>query len=402
MRAATVRLTMSRISGINGSWIEPNKVGNRRMYIWQETDWPHFYWDISVLQWELDAVRSRQGRLLGRRDAVDSDALQSIRMESLIEDALRTSEIEGELLDRHSVRSSVARQLGVDHAGVTGRDARRAEGLVSLLLRATNELERDLVLETLCQWQTLLFVGDQPELRSVRVGRLRGEAPMQVVSGRLDRPRVHFEAPPAERLQTELHGFLRWFNDPPDGLDAILRAGVAHLWFVTLHPFEDGNGRLARAITDRALAQAEQQTTRLYSLSEVIMARRQDYYDVLEASQKGSLDITDWLRWFLDCLREALDGALARIQWVLEKARFWQRHASTVLNARQVKVLNRLLDEGPDGFPHGINAAKYRGMAKVSKATATRDLTDLLAKGCLERLPGGGRSVRYRLLLETR
>ncbi len=367
------------------------------MYIWQQSEWPHFHWDSPALQPDLDIVRARQARLLGRRDALDSGAIQSLRMESLIEDAMRTSEIEGEFLDRHSVRSSVARQLGVAHAGAVGRDARRAEGLVSLLVRATGRLDDALTLDALCQWQALLFPPADSGLQQAAVGCLRDDAPMQVVSGRMDRPRVHFEAPPRAGLEAEVQRFLDWFNDPADELDPILRAGVAHLWFVTLHPFEDGNGRIARAITDRALAQAEQETIRLYSLSEVMMARRQAYYEILESSQKGSLDITCWLRWFLVCLQEALDGALARIQRVLEKARFWQMHAGTVLNPRQVKLLNRLLDDGQEEFPNGINASKYRGMAKVSKATATRDLTDLLDKGCLERLPGGGRSVRYRL-----
>jgi Fic family protein len=247
----------------------------------------------------------------------------------------------------------------------------------------------------------MLFPDGPGLLSKIRVGDLRGEQPMQVVSGRVDRPRIHFEAPPRGGLEAELDDFLNWFNHPPAGLDPLLRAGIAHLWLVTLHPFDDGNGRVARAVTDRALAQAERQSVRFYSLSAAIMAQRQAYYDNLERAQQGDLDITEWLGWFLDVLHQALQQSLARVSRVLDKSRFWQKHATTVLNERQIKVLNRLLDSAGEAFEQGINAAKYQSMAKVSKATATRDLADLLDKGCLRRLPGGGRSTRYTVALET-
>ena len=365
------------------------------MYIWERDDWPRFDWDEGALRPRLDAVRMHQGRLLGRTEAVaGADDLQ-VEMDALIQNAIRTSEIEGEHLDAASVRSSVARQLGLEQAGVTDRSTVRSDALVGLLLEAAHRPDEPSTLQRLCQWQAALFPDGPGVYSDIRVGGLRGEQPMRVVSGRIDRPRVHFEAPPRARLEAELEAFLQWFNASPAGLDSLLRAGVAHLWLVTLHPFDDGNGRVARAVTDRALAQAERRTVRFYSLSEAIMARRNAYYDQLEAAQKGNLEITPWLDWFLQVLEEALQHALDRMERVLAKSRFWQVHAGTPLSERQIKVLNRLLDGAGEEFPAGINARQYKSIARVSKATATRDLTDLLAKGCIRRLPGGGRSTRY-------
>jgi Fic family protein len=367
------------------------------MTIWQQQDWPGFRWDEAALKTRLDAVRLLQGRLLGRAEAAPGGAGLEMEVDALIQNAIRTSEIEGEHLDVGSVRSSVARQLGLARAGMGGRPTDQSEALVALLLEASREPEQTLIRERLCQWQAMLFTEGPGLLTRIRVGDLRGEQPMQVVSGRIDRPRVHFEAPPRSRLESDLDDFLDWFNHPPAELDRLVRAGIAHLWLVTLHPFDDGNGRVARAVTDRALAQAERQSIRFYSLSAAIMAQRQAYYDQLERSQQGDLDITEWLSWFLDVLQEALQQSLTRVDRVLEKSHFWQRHATTVLNERQIKVLNRLLDTAGEAFELGINAAKYRAMAKVSKATATRDLADLLEKGCLRKLPGGGRSTRYAI-----
>lgn len=367
------------------------------MYIWQRTDWPQFHWDEASLRPKLDAVRLLQGRLLGRTEAAPEQTDLEVEMDALIQSAIRTSEIEGEHLDVGSVRSSVARQLGVEQAGVVGRPTPESESLVALLLEATRRPGEALTREQLCQWQAMLFPSGPGMLADIRVGELRGEAPMQVVSGRIDRPDIHFEAPPRKGLEAELDQFIQWFNEPPPHLNPLLRAGIAHLWLITLHPFDDGNGRLTRAVTDRALAQAERQSVRFYSLSAAIMARRNAYYAQLEQSQRGELDITPWLAWFLDTLEEALQQALLRVDRVLSKTKFWQRHATTVLNERQIKVLNRLLDAAEDEFSQGINARKYQSLAKVSKATATRDLAELLDKGCLERLPGGGRSTRYTL-----
>jgi len=365
------------------------------MYIWEQHHWPHFEWDESALRPTLNAVRLLQGRVLGKTEAAPGQADLDVEMDALIQNAIRTSEIEGERLDVGSVRSSVARQLGIEQAGMSGRTTPESEALIELLLQSTRQLDEPLTHEWLCLWQSMLFVQGSGLMSQVRVGELRGDHPIQVVSGRLDRPTVHFEAPPREQLEAELDAFLTWFNHPPEGLDALVRAGIAHLWLVTLHPFDDGNGRVTRAVTDRALAQAERQSVRFYSLSAAIMARRSAYYDYLENTQKGSLDITPWLLWFLDTLKEALEHALLRIDRVLVKASFWQRHATTVLNERQIKVLNRLLDTAGEEFAQGINARKYQSLAKVSKATATRDLAELVEKGCLSKLPGGGRSTRY-------
>ncbi|WP_027328427.1 Fic family protein [Marinimicrobium agarilyticum] len=372
------------------------------MYIWQHPDWPHFYWDETRLRPRLDYLRLLQGRLLGRTEAAPEQADLEVEMDALIQSAIRTSEIEGEHLDVGSVRSSVARQLGVKQAGLVGRPTPESESLVELLLEATRKPGEALTLEQLCRWQAMLFPKGPGLLADIRVGALRGEAPMQVVSGRVDRPKIHFEAPPRKGLDTELKQFLQWFNEPPGSLNLLLRAGIAHLWLITLHPFDDGNGRIARAVTDRALAQAERQSVRFYSLSAAIMTRRNAYYAQLEQSQRGELDITPWLTWFLDTLEEALEQALFRVDRVLSKTRFWQRHATTVLNERQIKVLSRLLDTAGDEFAQGINARKYQSLAKVSKATATRDLTELLEKGCLEKMPGGGRSTRYTLAIRPK
>ncbi len=365
------------------------------MYIWEQSDWPHFEWNETSLRQKLDAVRLLQGRLLGRTEDAPGLADLDVEMDALIQNAIRTSEIEGEFLDAGSVRSSVARQLGLERAGVLGRTTPESESLVELLLQATHQPDEPLSRAQLCQWQSMLFPGGPGPFLKIRIGELRGEQLMQVASGRLDKPTVHFEAPPRDRLEAELDEFVAWFNNPPSNLDALLRAGIAHLWLITLHPFDDGNGRVTRAVTDRALAQAERQSVRFYSLSAAIMARRNAYYRHLERTQSGNLDITTWLAWFLDALEEALQQALSRVGRVLVKAKFWQRHATKVLNERQIIVLNRLLDTTGDEFEHGINARKYQSLAKVSKATATRDLAELVHKGCLERLPGGGRSTRY-------
>ncbi|MCH4813817.1 Fic family protein [Vreelandella neptunia] len=369
------------------------------MYIWEQHNWPHFEWEESVLRPTLDAVRLLQGRVLGKTEAAYGQADLDGEMDALIQNAIRTSEIEGERLDVGSVRSSVARQLGLEQAGISARTTPESEALVELLLQSTHQLDEPLSREQLCLWQSMLFVKGPGVLGNVRVGELCGDHPMQVVSGRLDRPVVHFEAPPRGQLEAELDAFITWFNHPPQGLDALVRAGITHLWLITLHPFDDGNGRVTRAVTDRALAQAERQSVRFYSLSAAIMARRHAYYDHLESAQKGRLDITPWLLWFLDTLKEALEQALLRIDCVLMKTTFWQRHATTVLNERQIRVLNHLLDTAGEEFEQGINARKYQSLAKVSKATATRDLAELLEKGCLYKLPGGGRSTRYSVVV---
>lgn len=371
------------------------------MYIWEQKSWPNFIWQLEELKPRLEAVHLQQGRLLGKSDNLAKGLDLQAQMDALIQDAIRTSEIEGEKLDVESVRSSVVRQLGLARAGLRAGTV-KTDALVEMLLEATQDLATDLTQTQLCQWQAALFPDGPGIVNHVSVGELRGEAPMQVISGRMDKPTVHFEAPPGDKLEKELNDFLNWFNQPPKSLDGLLRAGISHLWLVTLHPFDDGNGRVTRAVTDRALAQAEQQSIRFYSLSAAIMERRKEYYKQLEQAQKGELDITPWLNWFLSVLEDALKQGQIRFDRVMRKTRFWQSHSQSPLTERQIKVLNRLIDAGAaqqdaDAFESGINAEKYKSLAKVSKATATRDLTDLLSKGCIKKLPGGGRSTRYAI-----
>ncbi|HEY7771903.1 MAG TPA: Fic family protein [Marinagarivorans sp.] len=377
------------------------------VYIWQQAQWrqtspllgaaPAFTWQTDLLKPMLDRVRLLQGRLLGVSESVSQEQREA-QLDTLVQNVLRTSEIEGEVLNAESVRSSVIRQLGLVKAGFVPsrqhRETAQTSALVELLIEATSQYNEPLTFRALCQWQAALFP-EPPRYQNLIIGDLRGQAPMQVISGRTDNPTVHFEAPPRQGLEQELQRFIDWFNQPSEGLDPLLRAGIAHLWLITLHPFDDGNGRVTRAVTDRALAQAEHQSIRFYSLSAAIMARRKEYYDILEQSQKGPMDITPWVQWFLSVLEDAISQGLQRFQRVLNKTRFWQRHAQTVLSERQIKVLNRLLDTQGEEFTQGINASKYMSLAKISKATATRELADLVAKNCLSKLPGGGRSTRY-------
>ena len=366
-------------------------------WIWQRPEWPAFTWQADALAAPLRACVQAQGTLLGMAGAVDrADELHG-QLDTLLQNIITSSAIEGETLNVASVRSSLARRLGLEP---DSKPSPRSEGAAELLLDATRNIDRPLTLERLLGWHQQLFPGEAlPLYSAMHVGELRGDEPMQVVSGRLDRPRVHFEAPPRAGLEAQLERFLQWFADSraDAGLDPLLRAGVAHFWFVTLHPFDDGNGRLTRAITDLALAQADGQAIRLYAMSASILDDRSGYYRVLEASQKGGLDITEWLQWFLATLLDSLRQAIARIDRLLTKARFWQHHRDVVFSPEQTKVLNRLLDGGERGFADGISASQYQAVAKVSKATATRHLADLLEKGCIEKLPGGGRSTRYRV-----
>ena len=366
-------------------------------WIWQQPKWPHFSWQAETLAPLLRACTQAQGRLLGMLSAVGVDTEGQSSLDALLQNIITSSAIEGEQLNVDSVRSSLARRLGLSEGA---RTTARSEGLAELLLDATHAHEQPLTMQRLLDWHCWLFPQDgSPLPNRIRVGYLRGEEPMQVVSGRLDRPTVHFEAPHRAGLEQQLNDFLSWFDRSRHdvSLDPLLRAGIAHFWFVTLHPFDDGNGRLTRTITDLALAQGEQQTIRFYAMSASILDDRAGYYRILETSQKGAMDITPWLQWFLQTLLRSLVQALARIDRVLAKARFWQTHRGQVLSAEQIKVLNRLMDGGDKGFEGGISAAQYQAVAKVSKATATRHLGDLLEKGCLIRLPGGGRSTRYQI-----
>jgi Fic family protein len=371
-------------------------------WIWRQPDWPTFTWQDQRLAGLLREIYPLQGQLLGSVQGIASQESLQSEMEALLQNAMNTSAIEGERLDMDSVRSSLAQRLGLDRAGLPPGTP-QTDGLADLLLDATHNYRDVLTVQRLHQWHRALFPVGQSGLTPIRVGELRGEAPMQVVSGPIGRPMVHFEAPPREGLEAELDAFMLWFNASraDTTLDPLLRAGIAHLWFVTLHPFDDGNGRIARVITDLALAQAEHHSVRFYAMATTIMAHREAYYRVLERTQRNGLDLTDWLEWFLIMLRQTLNHALDRIQQVLLKARFWQQHRQVILNERQNKVINRLLDAGVGGFEGGMNARKYRGLTQASKATATRDLTDLLEKGLLKKCSGAGRSTRYEIAWPT-
>jgi Fic family protein len=380
-------------------------------WIWQHPQWPRFGWQPEALAPLLRQVTLAQGALLGRARG-SAPALQAeFSLDALLQNIVDSSAIEGESLNVESVRSSLARRLGLEaNASVPPED--RSEGLARIMWDATTNHDAPLEEARLLQWHAWLFAGDDGFLgRKIRIGAWRGTEPMQVVSGRIDRPTVHFEAPPREGLESRIGEFVAWFNasrsEPT--LDPLLRAAIAHFWFVTLHPFDDGNGRIARALTDLALAQGEQQSIRFYAMSAAILADRKGYYRQLENAQKmvgvatlpdQSLDLTPWLQWFLATLQQAIAGALAQIDRVLGKSRFWLLHRQQSLSPEQIKVLNRLLDGDlpkRGGYPHGISAAQYQTVAKVSKATATRHLADLVAKGCVIKLPGGGRNTRYQI-----
>jgi Fic family protein len=364
-------------------------------YIHKRADWPKFRWSEEKLAAQLGAVRHHQGLLTGRMGALGFKLRDEAVLATLTEDVLKSSEIEGETLDKDQVRSSLARRLGMDIGGLTPAD-RHVEGIVEMMLDATQNFAEPLTEERLFGWQAALFPTGRSGIRRLAVGTWReeGAGPMQVVSGPFGHQRVHFEAPEARRLGREMRAFLRWFNGA-DGIDPVLKAAVAHLWFVTIHPFDDGNGRIARAIADMALARSEGNPRRFYSMSAQIRAERKAYYDILERAQKGDLDITPWLQWFLACLDRAFDGADETLATVLRKARFWQTHAGEPFTDRQRTMLNRLLD----GFDGKLTSSKWAAITKTSQDTASRDIDDLLRRNIFFKAPGGGRSTSYMLVV---
>ncbi|GMV30583.1 MAG: hypothetical protein AMXMBFR59_27080 [Rhodanobacteraceae bacterium] len=364
-----------------------------KTYIWQAKDWPHWRYDLSVLAGPLAEVSHALGLLLGRLANVGRAQRDEACLAALTEDVVKTSAIEGEVLNVESVRSSIARRLGVDIGAVAPVD-RHVEGVVELVLDATSNSADPLTAGRLFGWHAALFPTGYSGMSKITVGDWRDDAagPMQVVSGPVGRRKVHFQAPPAAILAAEMARFLAWANDA-SGEPALIKAGLAHLWFVTLHPFDDGNGRLARAVGDLFLARADGSPQRFYSLSAQIQRERKAYYDVLERTQKGALDVTTWLSWFLATLARAVASAHSTLDAVLAKARFWQRWAGAPLNARQVKLLNRLLD----GFEGRLTSSKWAAIAKCSPDTALRDLTALLELGIVKKSPGSGRSTGYVL-----
>jgi Fic family protein len=364
-------------------------------YIHERPDWPKFQWDQTRLAAALGNARHRQGRLIGRMQALGFPLREEAVLNTLTEDVIKSSEIEGEILDKDQVRSSIARRLGIDAGALTPAD-RNVEGVVEMMLDATQKYEEPLTAERLFAWHAAMFPTGRSGMTKITVGAWRDDksGPMQVVSGAIGRERVHYQAPDAPRLDSEIASFLVWFEgDEP--VDPVLKAALAHLWFVTIHPFDDGNGRIARAIADMSLARSEGSPQRFYSMSSQIRAERNAYYDILEKTQKqDSLDVTPWLEWFLSCLDQAFDGAEQILAAVFRKAEFWKRHAAAPLNERQRDMLNRLLD----GFEGKLTSSKYAIIEKTSPDTALRDITDLVDRSILKKDDAGGRSTSYSLV----
>ena len=362
-------------------------------YIHDLSDWPRFRWDDKRLAGHLAAARHQQGRLIGQMEALGFRVREEAVLRTLTEDVLKSSEIEGEKLDADQVRSSVARRLGIDIGGLQPAD-RHVEGVVEMMLDATQHYDAPLTAERLFGWHASLFPTGRSGMHRITVGAWRDDrtAPMQVVSGPVGRERVHFEAPAAARLEEEMQRFLEWFNGDTT-MEPVIKAALAHLWFVTIHPFDDGNGRIARAIADMSLARSEGSSHRFYSMSAQIRDERGEYYGILERTQKGTMDVTAWMDWFLGCLTRAIEGARAALSGVIEKARHWEKLRAVPLNERQRLVINRLLE----GFEGKLTTSKWAALTKSSNDTALRDIQQLVERGVLVRNQAGGRSTSYSL-----
>ena len=364
------------------------------MWIHEHPDWPNFSWDTSRLGNLLAEVRHRQGRLAGRILGLGLDLQQEARLGSLTEDVVKSSAIEGEKLNRAEVRSSIARRLGMKISGQV-EASRDVEGIVDLMLDATQNYSESLTQDRLFGWHASLFPEARSGINKIQVGgwRTTSIGAMQVVSGPIGKEKVHFEAPSADRLDEEMHQFLQWFGNPTK-IDPVLKAGIAHLWFVTIHPFEDGNGRIARAISDMALARADKMQNRGYSLSGQIESERNDYYTQLERQQRSTPDVTQWLEWFLGCLDRAINKAENSLANILQKAQLWEVINQHGIHERQRRIVHRMLEDDFEGY---MNTSKYATLAKCSTDTALRDIQNLKRLGIFVQNPGGGRSTSYRL-----
>jgi Fic family protein len=363
-------------------------------YIHELKDWPALHWDQLRLAELLADVRHQQGRLIGRMEGLGFDLRQQSNLQTLTRDVVKSSEIEGELLDTSQVRSSVARRLGIDIGGLTASD-RNVDGVVEMTLDATQRYDRPLTARRLFNWHTALFPHGQSGLWKIRVGNWRDDknGPMEIVSGPIGSARVHFVAPNAKRLAKEMQAFLKWFESEKR-VDPVMKAALAHFWFVTIHPFEDGNGRIGRAVSDMALARSERSPQRFYSMPSQIRKERSAYYSMLERTQRGPLDISPWMEWFLLCMRRAIDGAQTELANIIGKWRFWENLREAQVNPRQRLILNKLLD----GFEGKLNSTKYAKIAKCSQDTALRDIVQLLEQGVLLRGEQGGRSTNYDIV----
>jgi len=363
------------------------------MYIYENHNWPEFEWDSDKLLTLLSLVRSRQGRLIGKMGALGFDLRNEANLEILTLDILKSTEIEGEILDREQVRSSLARRLGLDVSGLV-HSGRNVDGIVDLMLDATKNFGKKLTKERLFTWHGALFPSGQSGMYRIMTGKWRDDStgPMQVVSGPLGKEKVHYQAPPAKRIESEMRQFFDWFNGEQK-IDLVLKAAIAHLWFVTIHPFEDGNGRISRAISDMLLARSDEQSNRFYSMSTQIMKERNAYYDILEKTQQGDLDITKWIEWFLHCMLHAIERSDNILERIIDKYSFWIKFAEITLNDRQRKIINLLLED----FNGKLNTSKWAKIAKCSQDTALRDIRELIQIGILVKGEQGGRSTNYEL-----
>lgn len=366
-------------------------------FIHQKANWPHFTWNIDEIVNLLSEARNLQGRLLGKMESLGFDLRNEAILDTLTLDVLKSSEIEGEYLDPEQVRSSIARRLGMEIAGSVESD-RNVDGVVEMMVDATQNCFKPLTAERLFDWHAALFPTGRSGMYKITVGDWRKDTtgPMQVVSGALGKEKVHFQAPDSILVEKEMLQFLDWFNNNSK-VDLVIKAAIAHLWFVTIHPFEDGNGRITRALTDMLLAQSDKSNQRFYSMSAQIRIERKGYYEILEKTQKGGLDITEWFQWFLTCLINALKSTDSLLNRVLFKADFWTKHAGVLINERQKKLLNKLLD----GFEGKLTSSKWAKIAKCSKDTAIRDINDLIDKNILQKEAAGGRSTNYELIKKT-
>lgn len=365
------------------------------MYIYQHTNWPNFTWDNSSILPLLANVRNLQGKLIGKMENIGFDLNNESNLETLTLDVVKSSEIEGEILDSEQVRSSIARRLGLDIPGLIESD-RNVEGMVDMMMDAVQNYTKPLSAERLFDWHSALFPMGKSGMYRISVGDWRNDAtgPMQVISGPIGKETVHFQAPDASLIPQEMEAFINWFNSNDD-LEPVIKAGLAHLWFVTIHPFDDGNGRIARALTDMLLARSDGSQRRFYSLSAQVRLERKGYYEILESVQNDDLDITQWLIWFLKCLLNALNSSDNILAKIFKKAHFWKQHSSTEINQRQRLMINKLLN----GFEGNLTTSKWAKIAKCSQDTALRDIQDLIAKKILRKTQSGGRSTNYELII---
>ena len=365
-----------------------------KIYIYQHSDWPDFIWDSKVIIGPLARVRHLQGKLVGKMEALGFKLRNEAVLETLTMEIIKSSEIEGHILDLDQVRSSIARRLGMDISGLVPSD-RNVDGIVGMMVDATQAFSKSMTADRLFGWHSALFPSGRSGMYKIIVGNWRDDStgPMQIVSGAMGKEKVHYQAPPASDIRKEMKMFLAWFNKEPEE-DLIIKSALAHLWFLTIHPFEDGNGRIARALSEMMLTRSDGVSQRFYSMSAQIRSVRKDYYNILEKTQKGSLDITEWLVWYLRCLEDALSSSDVILSKVLNKHKFWTRFAGEVLNNRQILLLNKLLDD----FTGLLTTSKWAKIAKCSQDTALRDIQDLLNKNMLQKNPSGGRSTNYKLV----